>query len=115
MSTNTTDGKIIALSVYDVIPRQYNWLNNSWSFQFNRHNLNTNDTYICIFGNGQDEELKFFEKQTDIKIIYRSPKAVNRRPLHGTEPRNTLVIFELASDISSSQSDMKTNESIPAV
>ncbi len=105
MSTNTTDGKIVSLSVYDVVPRQYNWRTEVRSYSLNRHCLNTNDTYICIFGGEQDGELEYFENQKDIKIIYRSPKAVNRRPLHGTEPRNTFVVFEY----------VPVNEQIPAV
>ncbi len=105
MSTKTTDGKIVSLSVYDVIPRQYNWRNNNHSFQFNKNILNTNDTYICIFGGGQDKELEYFESQKDIKIVYKSTKAVNRKPMHGTEPRNTLVVFDY----------VPVNEQIPSV
>lgn len=51
-------------------------------------------TYVFIFGPNNQEQYNFLKTLPGIKIVYESPKAVNRTQGHGTEPRNTLVIVE---------------------
>lgn len=53
------------------------------------------NTYISIFGPNQDKELECLEKSKYYKIIFKAPKAVNCDKDHGTEPRNTLVVYEV--------------------
>jgi len=53
-------------------------------------------TYMVIFAPAQEVQKRMFDKLVKTKeltLIYEAPKAVNRRPGHGTDPRNTLVIF----------------------
>lgn len=58
--------------------------------------LNKNDTYVCIFSPGVKDLLHKFRKLKEINILYEAPEAVNLTYGHGKDPRNTLVIFELA-------------------
>lgn len=58
-------------------------------------NVNKKNTYALVFGLGNLNQLAWLEKQKEINILYKSPKAVNKAYGHGTNPRNTLVIFEL--------------------
>lgn len=51
-------------------------------------------TYVFIFGPSNKKQYDFLKTLPDIKIVYESPKAVNRTPGHGNDPRNTLVIVE---------------------
>ena len=53
------------------------------------------DTFIAIFSPGTENNLKQFEKQSDkYKVLFRNEKkAINT--IHGTAPRNTVIVFEL--------------------
>jgi len=58
--------------------------------------LNKTDTYISIFGASQNQILDAFQKVKEINILHMSKKSVNGREGHGTDPRNTVVVYELA-------------------
>ena len=71
------------------------------------YNVNNNDTYISIFNlqtvsydyhhpiQGQQQEAyELFVKHPNVKIIWESKLAVNRRPGYGTVPRNKVVVWE---------------------
>lgn len=53
------------------------------------------DTFIAIFSPGTGERLKDFEAQSDkYTVLFRNKnKAINI--VHGTNPRNTVIVFEL--------------------
>lgn len=53
------------------------------------------DTFILIFSPGTDDRLKEFLKLKDkFKILFMNKKkAINT--IHGINPRNTVVVFEL--------------------
>jgi len=61
-------------------------------------NLNPDNTYLAVAGPGQENFERLLESSPEIKIIFKSRKAVNRTPNHGDEPRNTLYIFEVADE-----------------
>jgi hypothetical protein len=71
------------------------------------YNVNNNDTYISIFNlqtasyydrraipGQQQEAYELFVKHPNVKIIWESKLAVNRRPGYGTVPRNKVVVWE---------------------
>ena len=75
------------------------------------YNVNNNDTYISIFNlqsvsygdhhpiKGQQQEAyELFVKHPNVKIIWESKLAVNRRPGYGTVPRNKVVVWEYVND-----------------
>lgn len=96
-------GKIINLGVSDVFVLNYikpknndSWFGWKTEYKFNEQ-LNTEDTYIAIYGPSQQEQLTKLKKENKVKIIYESKKALNwNMGAHG--PRNTVVIFELVDD-----------------
>ncbi len=92
MSSDTYPGKLVTVGVNDLIPSEY-WYSFSWK---PRHIYDKNNTYISIFGPAQEEQFNVFKKDPYYKIIYEAPKAVNRREGHGENPRNTLVVWEVA-------------------
>lgn len=59
------------------------------------------DTYIIVctalYGDS-DRALSYLKKRKDIKILFESALAVNKRPGHGTKPRNKIVVFEYEPD-----------------
>lgn len=66
-----------------------------------RNDLPPENTYYVIFGPGQEGHFERLKRSKRYKIIYKAPKAVNKNPGHGYEPRNTLVIFEVVDGQSS--------------
>ena len=70
----------------------YHWHTGKTFLDF--RGISKKDTVVCIFAPYQIglNELLACKR---IKILYVSPKAVNKRPGHGKAPRNTLVVFEL--------------------
>lgn len=71
------------------------------------YNINNNDTYISIFNlqsvsygdhhpipGQQQQAYELFVKHPNVKIIWESKLAVNRRPGYGTVPRNKVVVWE---------------------
>jgi hypothetical protein len=62
-------------------------------------------TYVFIFGPSNHLQYSFLKSLPGIKIVYESPRAVNRTLGHGDAPRNTLVIVET----------IKEPDEIPAV
>lgn len=59
------------------------------------NDLDKEGTYMIVFGPSQDEHMLMFEGLQNINILFKSKKAVNKRPAHGKTPRNTLFIFEM--------------------
>lgn len=53
------------------------------------------DTFIVIFSPGTQGSLEEFERQKDkYKVLFRNKnKAINT--VHGSQPRNTIIVFEL--------------------
>ena len=60
--------------------------------------LDPANTYMLVFGFSQYGDLKAFEEQWKGPILFKSKRAVNKQPGHGTYPRNTLVVFELPQE-----------------
>ncbi len=58
--------------------------------------LNKDNTYISIFGPSQANILSAFKAQKGINILHLSKPSVNGRGGHGTAPRNTVAVYELA-------------------
>lgn len=73
---------------WDSVQKRY--IRDSLSF---KTTLDKQHTYVVICSEHQDDILKYIEENS--KIIYKSPKAVNKTRGHGTKPRNTLIVFEL--------------------
>lgn len=78
------------------------YINSTWDYKKNRqvcsvskNRLDKDNTYVSIISEGQNTYYKTLKEDKEIKILYTSPKAVNKSPGHGTEPRNFVVIFEL--------------------
>ena len=86
-----------------------------WDRQRNRytysirfpHGINENDTYISIFNvqtvsyyndaaieGSQKLYYDLFVKHPNVKIVWESKLAVNRRPGYGKVPRNEVVVWE---------------------
>lgn len=86
-------GKFQTATVYDMA--RLDWQTGA-GLKFNK-NYDRNTTYISIFGPDQLYTLKEFKENTRFKIIYEGRKAVNGSRNHGTLPRNTIVVWELAS------------------
>lgn len=64
-------------------------------YQLQDDKLKKEHTYVLVFGLSNEEQLKVLKESDKVKILYESPKAVNKVTGHGDRPRNTLVIFEL--------------------
>lgn len=86
---------LVALRVSGVVYTDYSTDYNMGVQKFTNKCLKKNDTYTAIFSEGQDKHLNILLKEKSVNIIYKSEKAVNKTPGHGTFPRNTLVVFEL--------------------
>jgi tRNA (Thr-GGU) A37 N-methylase len=78
------------LSISSFVHYQWRWAKILLDFS----TISKEDTVVCIFSLYQ-EGLNELLACTKIKILYVSPKAINKRPGHGIAPRNTLVVFEL--------------------
>ena len=86
-------GKLVEIGCNMFGASDYVW-GVGYTYKLDPRLLNVNDTYISIFGPGNAAFLNVFENDSRIKIIYKARKAVNRRPGHGFQPRNTLVVWE---------------------
>lgn len=87
-----------ALSLHTITKINWDYTNTSPNFRsFKLDKLNKNDTYIAIFSLYDEPLLEVFRTLKEVNILYEAPKAVNMNPRHGTSPRNTVVVFELAS------------------
>lgn len=106
-----TPGKIVVADCISTFDHRghYNYAINKYTYSTKIHKsrLNTNNTYITVFNlnsyyYGQDgrglniEQYKCLKEDPDIKIIWESEMAVNRRLGHGTKPRNKMVVWEFA-------------------
>ena len=82
---------LVSLYVSDVV--YFSWNTNKYEKSLSFHPKKEN-TYMVVFGPGQDGILKFFKEEVakDYNILYEAPKAFNKR--YNTPPRNTLIIFE---------------------
>ena len=104
-----TPGKIVVADCSNTFDSSYfyNWDQHKYIniIKINKNRLNTNNTYITIFNlssyyYGQEEgglngsHYKCLKEDPDIKIIWESEMAVNRRSGHGTKPRNKMVVWE---------------------
>ena len=90
---------IVHVTVSQIV--QYDWSSGSYKLHFS-YRINTHDTYIVIFGPTQDTPLELLKNSDKVKILYIAPTAVNKNKGHGKIPRNTLVVFELASEADAS-------------
>lgn len=94
-----TSGKIYPITIGQVLVINWNypkdWKNPPFieGVTF-RNTLPANGTYLVVFSLGQEKELEEFKKAKQFNILYEAPKAVNINPDHGTDPRNTLIVFE---------------------
>ena len=82
---------LVSLGVRDVI--LYDWETGDYQ-KSDYFKPNNKDTYMVVFGPGQERQFNFFQKELakDYNILYEAPKAFNKR--YRTGPRNTLIIFE---------------------
>jgi hypothetical protein len=58
-------------------------------------NLRKEHTYIVVFSPTQDKPKEALTTNKKVNVLFQSTKAVNRINGHGTNPRNTVVVFEL--------------------
>ena len=91
-------GNFVALRTWDVLDIKYGRDYKPYFAGFTQRNyLNTKDTYLFIFGQGQENIMDVFLRDAanyNIRILHVSKKAINTMSGHGTYPRNTLVVFE---------------------
>jgi hypothetical protein len=73
---------------------RYNF--SDWSYTLDLFRLSPDSSYISIFGPDQFKQLEIFLKSDKVKLLFKGNKAVNGSRHHGTIPRNTIVVFELA-------------------
>jgi hypothetical protein len=92
---NTGPGKLVEIGCNMFSASDYVW-GVGYTYKLDPRYLNPNNTYISIFGPVNAAFLNVFENDSRIKIIYKAQKAVNRREGHGTDPRNTLVVWEFS-------------------
>ena len=90
-------GNFVHLQSYFVLEAKWgsDWRN--MIYKIRKDYLNTKDTFLIILSNGQQQYKEAFESQAKdngINILYKSPVAINSSPHHGTQPRNTLYVFE---------------------
>jgi len=57
--------------------------------------LKKEHTYIVIAGLHNNLQLNILKKNNKINVLFKGPVAVNKRPGHGRDPRNTIMVFEL--------------------
>jgi hypothetical protein len=89
---------LFELGVYDAVFMPWSTKNNKYNCKLNASmkHFGKDDTGILIFGPGQDNQLKFFtEEQDTYKILFKSSPCINDR-YSKVQPRNTVVVFELA-------------------
>jgi hypothetical protein len=73
--------------------------NKGWgAYILDSKKIKSEHTYTIVLNPYQKEYLKQLEDNKDIKILFKSPLAVNKTPGHGAAPRNTVVVFELKDD-----------------
>ncbi len=85
-------GKIITMPVYNM----YNYAGGVVSCTPLTSMMHKENTYISIFGPSQANILSAFKAQKGINILHLSKPSVNGRGGHGTAPRNTVAVYELA-------------------
>lgn len=89
---------IVFVDVYDLWHRQWNQstrrLETVENVTTKKALRNKQDTYIAIFGPGQEEYKAMFLKQTTWTILFQGIPARNKRPGYGPGGRNTIVVFE---------------------
>ena len=106
-----TPGKVVVADSINTFDSRFYYDLNQHKYicttKIHKSRLNTNNTYITIFNlnshyYGQEqigsntEQYKCLKEDPDIKIIWESEMAVNRRSGHGTKPRNKMVVWEFA-------------------
>lgn len=94
---NPNPGKLVSIGVNEFSSSNYIW-GTGHVTHLVLDKLSPDNTYIAIFGPHQLTVLDLMLKDSRIKIIYQAQRAVNRRPGHGTYPRNTLVVWEFSPD-----------------
>lgn len=111
---STTPGKLCHLRTYEWADNTYQYDHKTYQgwyeYKLKYNRLNENDTYITILNMADSHYVhentdthgsniyKLMKKDPHFKIIWESEMAVNRRPGHGTKPRNKMVIFEYVKD-----------------
>jgi hypothetical protein len=95
--TTEYPGKLIEIGLRHFISNTYNE-GVGYSPKLDTRKLKPENTYISVFGPYQAGSMNVFLKDSRVKIIYQAKKAVNRRPGHGTDPRNTLFVWEFSPD-----------------
>ena len=75
---------------------KYIWSTGKLTFVSEVSTLSKWDTYILVAGPHQRNIPIHMQGDKEIKILYTSPKAINKTSGHGDYPRNTVVVFELA-------------------
>jgi hypothetical protein len=97
-SSQTFPGDIIAQPVHSIVGREYKRaFGSSYTEKCYWSQLNKKDTYITIFGPGQDYLMEILEKEKNINILFKGPKAMNigyRNSYNDHLNRNTVVIYE---------------------
>jgi hypothetical protein len=96
----TVAGKIIKLLVTSLFKTEYKQVRSgSWHTKavetFHKDLLEAENTYISIFGAGQQEQLEKLQCNEEINILFKSSKAYNRNMGYYLGPRNTVVVYEL--------------------
>lgn len=62
--------------------------------KYSMKKLDPQHTYIVISSvNNTPNFIECIEKNTN--VLFKSNRAVNKTPGHGTEPRNTIIVFEM--------------------
>lgn len=57
------------------------------------------DTFIVVFSLEQKEQYDLFKKEYPCKILFESIKARNTNMGSKTQPRNTMIVFELNDNV----------------
>jgi hypothetical protein len=94
-------GKFITLPVYAIIRGGgLNW-GTGKPYPYTLHKFDDNDqnTYITIFSVKQASLFNKFKEMFKGNILFISKPSVNGRANHGTEPRNTVVVYEPVSSV----------------
>jgi hypothetical protein len=96
-------GEVVCAAFNEVITVSYpgdsDWANQAvYSVHTSFFRKNKKNTIILIFSLKQDEHLHLFEECPFLSIVYKSKKAVNKVPEHGTKPRNTVVVIDIIEE-----------------
>ncbi len=84
------DNSIICANVAQIISG-----NHRYQYQYNiTVGLNKTCSYILIFADYQNNELRFLEKNRNINILFKSEQCANMSDGHYGS-KNTVVVFEL--------------------